>query len=140
MVTGGSPLPSGYLPLTDPASAAASSAASLASAVTAGDTEERVRKGPVDPHCGSPLELNNLRGYYLLPEDRGTCVWGGMELCFHEGGSHSFHTLSSTPGAYRGTQEGEASGLPLQGNPGETPGTSAPTTRQKWYSPPHPSS
>lgn len=35
MVTGGFPLPSEYLPLTDPASAAASSAASLASAVTA---------------------------------------------------------------------------------------------------------
>lgn len=40
MVTGGSPLPSRYLPLTDPASAAASSAASLASAVTAGDRRE----------------------------------------------------------------------------------------------------
>lgn len=57
MVTGGFPLPSGYLPLTDPASAAASSAASLASAVTAGDTGERVRRGWVDPRWGSPLEL-----------------------------------------------------------------------------------
>lgn len=65
MVTGGFPLPSGYLPLTDPASAAASSAASLASAVTAGDTEERVRKGPGDPHWDSPLELTrgSLREY-----------------------------------------------------------------------------
>lgn len=35
MVPGGFPLPSEYLPLTDPASAAASSAASLASAVAA---------------------------------------------------------------------------------------------------------
>lgn len=76
MVTGGSPLPSGYLLLTDPASAAASSAASLASAVTAGDTEERVRKGPVDPQCGSPLELTrgSLTEHQFLPEHRGTCA------------------------------------------------------------------
>lgn len=58
----GFPLPSKYLHLTDPASAAASSAASLAFAAAAGDREKMINQEPmmVGGRSGKPQWRNTL--------------------------------------------------------------------------------